>query len=315
MLEFVVKRVALALTTLLLMSFLMFALTRLVPVSPALMVLGSDAPESAVKAFDALHGLDQPLFVQYYSWVSRVIAHLDFGDSYLSGRPITREIRETLPVTLELLLVAIVMCVCIAIPLGIVSALYRDRWIDHLARVFSIFGVSTPGFWLGLVLILLLSVRMQIFPPGDFVPLSDGILPHFRSLFLPAVSLGIYYTAIISRMTRASVLEVVGQDYVRTAIALGLSKAKVRLSYVLRNALIPIVSVVTMACGYMFGWAIVIEQVFNLPGVCRALLAAVFARDYNVVQGTVLVITLAFVSLNFLADVSYRLLNPKVAWT
>lgn len=291
-----------------------FALTRLVPVSPALLVLGGDASEEAISAFEVKHGLDRPLYVQYYNWGSKIVTDLDFGESYISGRPISQEIRETLPVTLELLLLSAAMCVSIAVPLGIVSALRKDSLIDHIARVFSILGVSTPGFWLGIVLILWLSVHLQIFPPGDLVPLSDGLLPHFKSLLLPALSLGIYYTAIISRMMRASILEVLGQDYVRTAVALGLPKTRIRLSYVLRNAMIPVVSVVTMACGYMFGWAIVIEQVFNLPGICRALLAAVFARDYNLVQGTVLVISFAFMLLNLLADVSYRLLNPKISW-
>lgn len=314
MLNFLLRRLALAVTMLWVVSMAIFALTRLVPVSPAILVLGADAPEQAIKTFEVELGLDRPLHLQYYSWVSKIVTDLDFGSSYISGRPISQEIGETLPVTLELLLLSTIMCVLIAVPLGIVSALHKERAIDHIARIFSIVGVSTPGFWLGIVLILLLSIQLRVFPPGDLIPLSDGVLPHLKSLFLPAVSLGIYYTAIISRMTRASVLEVLGQDYVRTAVALGLSKSRIRLSYVLRNAMIPVVSVTAMACGYMFGWAIVIEQVFNLPGICRALLAAVFARDYNLVQGTVLVISFAFIVLNLLADVSYRVLNPKISW-
>jgi len=139
-------------------------------------------------------------------------------------------------------------------------------------------------------------------------------LPHLRALVLPSFCLAIYYTAIISRMTRSAVLEVLNQDYVRTAVAMGLSKPRIWLAYVLKNALIPIVSVAAMACGYMFGWAIVIEQVFNLPGICRALLTAIFSRDYNVVQAAVLVVTTAFVLLNFIADAAFRLLNPRVSW-
>ena len=302
------------LIVILLVSFTIFALARLIPASPALLVLGADAPAEQIRAFDLQHGLDQPVAKQYLRWIAAVVTEFDFGVSYVSGRPITLEIQDTLPVTLELLFVAMAMCLVVAIPLGVISALNRDGLIDHTLRVFAIAGVSTPGFWIGLLLILWFSVRLGWFPPGDLVPLSRGIVLHLQSIFLPALSLGIYYTAIICRMTRASVLEVLEQDYVRTAVSLGLPKTRIRLSYVLRNALIPIVSVVAMSCGYMFGWAIVIEQVFNVPGICRALLAAVFARDYNLVQATVLVITAAFTAMNLLADLSYRLLNPKVSW-
>jgi peptide/nickel transport system permease protein len=314
MAEFLLRRCASAVAMILVVSFVIFALARSIPASPALMVLGADAPNELIEAFEVSHGLDRPVVVQYYHWIAKVVTQFDFGVSYVSARPITQEIRETLPVTLELLAVAMLMCLCVAIPFGVISALNREGLIDHLLRMLAIVGISTPGFWIGLLLILWLSVRLGLFPPGDLVPLSSGLLPHLKSIFLPAVSLGIYYTAIISRMTRASVLEVLSQDYVRTAVALGLPKSRIKLSYILRNALIPIVSVVAMACGYMFGWAIVIEQVFNLPGICRALLAAVFSRDYNLVQGTVLVISTAFVTLNLLADISYRFLNPKISW-
>lgn len=314
MAEFLLRRVSASLAMIVIVSFAIFALARLVPASPALLVLGADAPDAQIQAFEAQHGLDRPVLAQYVTWITNVATRFDFGVSYVSGRPITQEIKDTLPVTLELLAVAMFMCLCVAIPFGVISALYRERAIDHLLRALAIIGISTPGFWIGLLLILWLAVHLRWFPPGDLTPISDGLWAHIKSIFLPALSLGIYYTAIISRMTRASVLEVLSQDYVRTAVALGLPKTRIRLSYVLRNALIPIVSVVAMACGYMFGWAIVIEQVFNLPGICRALLAAVFARDYNLVQATVLVITAAFVTLNLLADISYRLLNPKISW-
>jgi peptide/nickel transport system permease protein len=312
--EFLIRRIAASLMMIFVVSFVIFALARLVPASPALLILGADAPDAQIKAFEVQHGLDRPVVAQYATWITDVVTKFDFGVSYVTGRAITQEIKATLPVTLELLAVAMLMCLSIAIPFGVISALYRERFLDHFLRALAIIGISTPGFWIGLLLILWLSVHLRWFPPGDLTPLSSGVWAHFKSIFLPALSLGIYYTAIISRMTRASVLEVLSQDYVRTAVALGLPKTRIRLSYVLRNALIPIVSVVAMACGYMFGWAIVIEQVFNLPGICRALLAAVFARDYNLVQATVLVITAAFVTLNLLADISYRVLNPKVTW-
>lgn len=314
MFEFMMKRVALGLTVLLIVSFTIFALARLVPTSPALLILGADAGSSQIAAFESQHGLDRPVIAQYFSWLTGLLSRLDFGVSYVSGRPVGDELLRTLPVTLELIVVSMALCLVISIPLGVVSAAYPGGILDHALRIFSVLGVSTPGFWLGLVLILLFSVNAGWFPPGDLPPLSDGVLPHLRALVLPSFCLAVYYTAIISRMTRSAVLEVLSQDYVRTAVALGISKPRIWLVYVLKNALIPIVSVAAMACGYMFGWALVIEQVFNLPGICRALLAAIFSRDYNVVQAAVLVVTTAFVLLNFLADTTFRLLNPRVSW-
>ncbi len=251
---------------------------------------------------------------QYLNWLAGLVGRFDFGVSYVSGRPVAEELQRTLPVTLELIVVSMALCLIISIPLGVVSAAFSGGVIDHTLRIFSVLGVSTPGFWLGLVLILLFSVKLGWLPPGDLPPLKEGLLPHLRALALPSFCLAIYYTAIISRMTRSSVLDVLGQDYVRTAVAMGLSKWRIWLVYVLKNALIPIVSVAAMACGYMFGWAIVIEQVFNLPGICRALLTAIFSRDYNVVQAAVLVVTTAFVLLNFIADAAFRVLNPRVSW-
>jgi peptide/nickel transport system permease protein len=168
-----------------------------------------------------------------------------------------------------------------------------------------------PGFWLGLMLIVYGAVHLRWFPPGGFVGWSAGLWPHLQSVMLPALALGVYYTAIISRMTRSSMIEVAAQDYIRTARAMGLSRSRV-LAYALKNALIPVVSVSAMSVGYMFGWAIIIEQVFNIAGLSRALLSAVFQRDYNTVQAVVLLITTVFILANMAADVVYRLLDPRI---
>lgn len=314
MFGFLLSRLMSGLIAVVSVSGLVFWLIRTVPTSPALLVLGADAGDAVIAAFEAKYGLDQPILQQYTTWIWRALTRFDFGQSYISGRPITTEIAHTLPVTLELIVVSMTLCLFISIPLGTLSAFRPGGVLDHAARAIAVIGVSTPGFWLGLVLILFLSVRLGWFPPGDLPPISRGTIAHAHSIALPAFCLAIYYTAIISRMTRSSILEVLNQDYVRTAIAMGLPKPRVRLVYVLRNAMIPIVSVVAMSCGYMFGWAIVVEQVFNIPGVCRALLAAIFSRDYNLVLAAVLVITVAFVLLNILADVLYRVLNPRLSW-
>ena len=313
MAEFLLRRCATAVAMILVVSFVIFALARSIPVSPALMVLGADAPDELIEAFEVSHGLDRPVVVQYYHWIAKVVTQFDFGVSYVSARPITQEIRETLPVTLELLAVAMLMCLCVAIPFGVISALNREGLIDHLLRMLAIVGISTPGFWIGLLLILAVGPPRPVPSrrPGAAVqraPAAPQVdLPAGRE---PGHLLHRHHQPHDARLRPRSAQP----GLCAHGVALGLPKSRIKLSYILRNALIPIVSVVAMACRYMFGWAIVIEQVFNLPGICRALLAAVFSRDYNLVQGTVLVISAAFVTLNLLADISYRFLNPKIPW-
>ncbi len=314
MVRFVARRVLFSVVVLVAASAVIFVLTRLVPGSPALILLGPEAKAEQVQDLERRLGLDRPLAVQYARWISDVVLHGDFGRSYISGLPITSEILRTLPITVEIVLLAFVFCLVVAVPLGIVSALYEDGLIDHVARIVAIAGVSVPGFWLGLMLIVCGAVHLGWFPPGGYTPLSMGLGAHLQSLVLPAFSLGIYYTAIISRMTRSSLVEVLRQDYIRTARALGLSRTRI-VAYALKNALIPVVSVAAMSVGYMFGWAIIIEQVFNIAGLSRSLLSALFQRDYYMVQAVVLVITIVFVGANLAAEILYRALNPRVRGT
>jgi peptide/nickel transport system permease protein len=311
MLRFILRRMVFSVGVLLVVSAVIFLLTHLVPGSPAIIVLGADASSEQVREFERRYGLDRPLAVQYLAWLRDIVLHGDFGRSYISGQPISGEVARTFPVTLEIVILAFLFCVSVSLPLGIVSALYQGRLVDHVARIFAVIGVSVPGFWLGLMLIVYGAVHLRLFPPGGFIPWSAGLGPHLQSVVLPALALGVYYTAIISRMTRSSMIEVAAQDYIRTARAMGLSRRRV-LQYALKNALIPVVSVSAMSVGYMFGWAIIIEQVFNIAGLSRALLSAIFQRDYYTVQAVVLVITTVFITANVAADVVYRLLDPKI---
>jgi len=311
MAHFIIRRAVFSLIVLLLVSAAIFVLVRLVPGSPAIVLLGPDATTDQIRQFEHQHGLDRPLVIQFLSWLQNLVIHGDFGQSLISRLSISSEVARSLPITLEIVLFAFVFCVTISIPLGVVSAIYENRGIDHLARVFAVMGVSIPGFWLGLMLIVYGAVQFQLFPPGGFVPWSSGPLEHLRSLVLPAFALGVYYTAIISRMTRSGMIEALQQDYIRTARAMGLSRKRI-LFYALKNALIPVVSVCAMSFGYMFGWAIIIEQVFNIAGLSRLLLSAIFQRDYYVVQAVVVVLTAIFILANLLADILFGLLNPKV---
>jgi peptide/nickel transport system permease protein len=296
---------------LVLVSIVLFTLTHAIPVSPAVVVLGPDASADDIAQFDHEHGLDQPLSTQYAHWVGGMLRG-DFGTSLQDDTPIGPRIAQTFPITLELVVLGFLFALLVAIPLGIVSALREDRWIDHIARLLAVVGVSIPAFWLGLLLIGWFAVDLRWLPPGGFVPWRDGVWPHLRSMVLPTVAVGFYYVAIISRMTRSSLGEALAQDYVRTARALGLSRARI-LVYALKNALTPVVTVAAMSFGYMFGWALIVEQVFNIAGMSRALLTAIFQRDYLMIQGIVLVITAMFLLANLVADWLYRLLNPRLA--
>lgn len=304
------SRILSSLAVLVVVSALLFALTRLTPLSPARIVLGTDATVEQIHEFERDRGLDRTLPAQYAAWVAQ-LPRSGFGTSYITGRSIDVELRESLPVTVELVLATFLLTLAGAIPLGLVAGLTEDRWPDHLIRVLSLMAVSVPGFWLALILIRVFAVRLGWVPPIGITPLSEGWHAHLASLVLPALSIALYYIGALSRLMRASVIEILGQDYVRTAHALGLRRSLVA-RYVVKNALPPFVSVAGMSFGYMFGWAIIIELVFNIPGLSRALLTAITQRDYPMIQATVLVVTAMFILSNLAADLIQRLINPRL---
>ena len=295
-------------------SAVLFLLTRAIPDWPARIVLGPDATEAQVAQFDHDHGLDRPVMVQYGAWLSGLVLHGDLGRSFITGRSVDRQITRTLPVTMEIVVMAFIVACVLSLTLGTLAALLRDTVVDYAARLIGVLGVSVPGFWLALVLILALAVDRDWFPPGGFVPLSAGVGAHLNSIVLPVFCLAVFYMAVLSRMTRSSLLEVLGQDYMRTARATGLSRSRV-LVYALKNALVPVVTIAGMSFGYMFGWALIIEQVFNIDGLSRTLLTAIQQRDFVLVQGIVMVFTFVFVIANLVADIANAWLNPRLAMT
>jgi len=312
MLRMLLDRLAFSILALLFVGLLLFVLTRGVPGSPARVALGLEATDTQIAQFEKDHGLDRPVVEQYIRWLGQLVLHGDFGRSFVTGRSMNALLTETLPITLELVLFAFAFAVAVALPIGVLSAVYEGTWIDHAARIFAVIGVSVPGFWLGLMLIRFPAVEFGWFPPGGFVPLSDGLVAHLQSIALPAFALGVYYIAILSRMTRSGLVETLGSEYVRTARALGLPRGRV-LWYALKNALVPVVSVGAMSFGYMFGWALIVEYLFNIPGMSNALLTAVGQRDYFTMQAVVYVFTIIFIVSNLAADLLNRQLNPKLA--
>jgi peptide/nickel transport system permease protein len=312
MFSLALRRVAFSLFSLLVVSLVLFILTRSIPASPARIVLGDQATDQQIEQFDRDHGLDRPIIVQYATWLRRLVLGADLGRSFTTGRDMNRQIANTLPVTMEIVAIAFVAATLVSILLGTLSALYRDSPVDYLARLIAVLGVSVPGFWLALVLILFFAVDRDWFPPGGIVPFRQDPAGHLLSIVLPCFCLGCFYLAVLTRMTRSSLLEVLGLDYMRTARAAGLHPARV-LVYALRNALVPVVTIAGVSFGHMFGWALIIEQIFNIDGMSRALLTAIQQRDYSMVQAVVMMFTLVFVGANLIADLANGWLNPRLA--
>ena len=290
------RRAGFSLLSLLLVSACLFLLTRAIPDSPARIVLGIDATQAQVTAFEHDHGLDRPVIIQYVLWIGGIVTRGDLGTSFITGLSVSREITRTLPVTLELVVIAFALACVVSVIAGTASALLRDTVVDYGIRLLAVLGVSVPGFWLALLLIYFFAVQNEWFPPGDITPLSAGLGAHLNSIVLPTFCLGIFYMAVLTRMTRSSLLDVLGQDFMRTARAAGLPRWRV-LAYALKNALVPVVTIAGMSFGYMFGRALIIEQVFNIDGLSHTLLTAIQERDFVLVQGVVMVFTLRVLPL------------------
>ncbi|HEV8250683.1 MAG TPA: ABC transporter permease [Gaiellaceae bacterium] len=307
----VVGRLALSVPMLLGMSVLVFLIIRLVPGDPVLAVLGLNATPQLVAKLREDLGLDDPIYVQYFNWLAGVL-HGDFGLDYRSDEPIGGMLLERLPVTLELTAMALAMAVAAAIPLGVIAAVRRGRLPDKAMQGLSLAGISVPDFWLGIMLILVFSLGLGLLPSSGYVPLRDDPVENIRHMILPASALAAGLAAVLIRITRAAMLDVLHEDYIRFTRAKGVGERTVIFKHALRNASIPIVTVVGLQAGYLLGGAIVIEQVFGLPGVGRLVLDSVLQRNYPVVQASVLMVGLMFVLTNLAADLLYTVLNPKL---
>jgi peptide/nickel transport system permease protein len=284
-------------------SLIVFLLMHFTPGDPALLMLGERATEEQLQAMRQEMGLLEPLPVQYARFLGAALRG-DLGRSYRSGRPVMTEVLSRLPATAELAVAAMVVAVLIGVPIGVLSAVRRYSLFDNAGMLLALLGASMPTFWLGLMLMLIFAVSLGWLPPSG----RDGLL----SLILPAVTLGANAAALITRMTRSSMLEVIGQDYVRTARAKGLPERTVIYSHALRNALLPVVTVIGLQFGALLGGAVITETVFAWPGAGRLAVEAIRAKDYPVVQGAVLMLALAFAFVNLLVDLMYAFINPRI---
>ncbi len=289
--------------TVLLISTIVFVVIRVIPGDPALVIAGIDASRSDVEAIRTKLGTDKPIFSQYVHWIWDVL-RFDFGDSLISNQPVTGLILERFPLTLSLALLGIVVSILIAIPLGVVSAVKRWSFWDYAGMGFSQIGMAVPSFWLGILLLLLFSVKIRLFPL-----FGAG---SFKHLILPSISLGIARAAVLLRLTRSSMAEELSKEYIVTARSKGLTERMVNYKHALKNALLPVITIAGIQLGYMLGGAIIIEQVFSLPGLGRLFLFAIYQRDFPLIQGGVIFVAFVFSLINFGVDMLYSLLNPKI---
>jgi peptide/nickel transport system permease protein len=313
MLQYLVRRLALMVPVAFLVSVAVFSLIHLTPVDPAELILGEERSPQAVIALRHELGLDRPLPEQYLTWISHALRG-DLGRSIRTNQPVTQAILERLPATLELGTAALAWSILLAIPLGTIAALRRGSPIDVLATGFTILGVSVPNFFIGILLILVLSVDLRLFPPGGYTPLTDSIPDNLHRLFLPAITLGTVTTAINTRFTRSSMLDVLRQDYIRTARAKGASWRQVIVNHALKNALIPVVTVVGIQVGAILEGALVTETIFSWPGIGKLAIDSIFGRDYPIIQGFVLAIALSYMFTNLAVDLAYAWLNPRISY-
>jgi peptide/nickel transport system permease protein len=309
--EVVARRLLLAVPMLLGMSVVVFLIVHLVPGDPARAILGLNATPELIAQLREQLGLEESLVSQYVAWLGNVVTG-DFGRDYSSGASISSLLGQRLPVTIELAVVALLIAIVIGVPLGIAAAVWRGRGPDTAAQGVRLLGISVPDFWLGIMLILLFSLGLGTLPSSGWVPLSEDPVGNLEHVLLPALALGVGFGAVLVRITRAAMLDVLDQDYIRFCRAKGVPERSVIFKHALRNAAIPIITVIGMQAGYLLGGAIVIEQVFSLPGVGRLVLDGVLQRNYPVVQGGVLVVGVMFIVVNLLADVLYTVLNPKL---
>jgi peptide/nickel transport system permease protein len=305
------RRVALAVPLLLGMSMLVFGLMRAVPGDPAVVVLGYKATPESVRALREAFHLDEPVSRQYLRWLAGA-ARGDFGLDFRQNEPIGRMILDRLPVTLELTAAASVLAALIGVPLGLLGGGRRGGAADRAALAIGLLGISIPDFWLGIMLILSLSLGLGLLPSGGFVPFPESPMENLVHLALPALTLAVSRAAVLGRLTRASVLDIVPRGFVQYARAKGLGERAVLFRHVLPNAAIPIVTVLGLQIGYMLGGAVVVEMIFTLPGVGRMTLDAVLERNYPVVQSTVLVIGAMFMLVNLATDLLYGVIDPRM---
>jgi peptide/nickel transport system permease protein len=311
--RFVLGRLAGLVPVLFVLSVVTFTVMHLIPGDPIEIMFGGQVDAATIDATRARLGLNQPLLAQYMVWVQH-LAEGNLGRSFQSRQPVGQIIRQRLPVTLELTGLAVLLVVCITLPLGVLTAVHRDTWVDGVASTVALLGITTPAFFLGILLIQLFSLQLHWLPPLGFVPLREDPLGNLRVMLMPTVTVAAGLAAVMFRMVRGSLLHVLTQPYVVVARAKGLRERRVIYHHALRNALIPVVTILGLQIGALFGGTVLTETVFGLPGVGRLLVDSIFAREFTIVQAIVLLFALVRVGTSFVVDVLYAVLDPRISF-
>jgi peptide/nickel transport system permease protein len=313
MLAYVIKRVLATLPVLAVVAILVFALLRLTPGDPAAIIAGSSATTQDVEGIRAKLGLDQPIVTQFIVWIGNMLAG-DFGESFFFKKQVADLVLDRVEPTLMLSLTTMILSIAIAVPLGVLAAYRHGTWIDRIVMGFSVLGFSVPVFVIGYALIYIFSIELGWLPVQGYQPLAEGLGGCLLRLILPSVTLSVIYIALIARITRTSVLEVLGEDYIRTARAKGLTDYVVLMRHALRNAAVPIVTVIGIGIALLIGGVVVTESVFSIPGLGRLTVDAVLARDYPTVQAVILLFSFVYVLINLLVDLAYTGLDPRIRY-
>lgn len=315
--RYVLGRLLLMVPTLLGVAILTFVIMRMVPgdiVELRYASGGAGVSQELINQERALLGLDKPMYAQFADWMGGIV-RLDFGTSLWTGRSVIDEIAVRLELSIELAVLATLLAIALAVPLGILAAIKQDTWVDYLIRIFSIGGLAMPSFWIGILIVLFLLTVFYWSPPLTFTPFFQDPVANLSQLIWPAIAVGYRYAAVAMRMTRSSVLEVMREDYIRTARAKGNAERAVVVRHALRNSLLPVVTVISLEFAFLVGGLVVTEQVFNLNGIGKLLVDAVAHRDYTLIQALVLLLASVFVFVNFLVDMLYVVLDPRIRYT
>lgn len=312
MLKYTLRRILAAIPTLLIVGAMIFILIRCVPGNPAQVMLPDDATAEEIAAMEVKLGLDKPYIVQFTQWIGNAIKG-DLGESLYYHEPVLDLIVERLEPTWLLVLYGMTIAILLGVTLGVVAAMHRNRFLDKLCTTVSVFGISMPGFWIGMNLVILLAVKNPIFPSSEYVPLSEGSLSTtLYYLTLPAIAMGLQRAASLTRVTRSSMLDVLGSDYIRTARAKGLKERTIICLHALKNAANPIMTQIGISIAHVMGGSIVIEKLFNIPGIGRLAYDSVTRRDYPMIQGHVLFVAVLYVGINLIVDLLYKAFDPRI---
>ncbi|QQE79359.1 ABC transporter permease [Alicyclobacillus sp. SO9] len=309
--NYVAKRLITVIPVLFILSILVFGLIHLIPGGPAQAVLGQEATPSALAALRAQLGLNQPVPIQYTTWLWHAL-HGNLGTSLVNGEPVTLLIMQRLPETLELAIGTIVVAVLVSFPFGIMAAVYRGKWADTAALFASTIGIAVPPFWLGLVLLILFTVKWHLFPSSGYVPIWDNVGQNLRVMLLPIVATGVREAGVLMRMLRSSLLDILDADFIRTARAKGLRGWAVIVGHALQNALIPVITTGGLEIAALLGGLVITEQMFSLPGFGTLLIQSIFSRDYTTVQGAALFVAVGVVLVNVVVDIFYGIADPRM---